>query len=149
MTLFLKNLLSTYYLTDTLGFSVIFNYFTFGCAGFWLLCRLFSSCGEQELLCSWSVWASHCGSFSCCKTQAWWVGFSSCDTCGLSSQGSWALEHRLSSCGAQASVVPSPAGSSWTKHWMHVCLLPWQVDSLPLSHQWCLRLFLVSIFCEN
>ena len=34
-------------------------------------CRLFfSSCEEQELLSSCSVWASHRGSFSCCRAQA-------------------------------------------------------------------------------
>ena len=28
--------------------------------------RDFSSCGEQGLLSSNSVWAAHCGDFSCC-----------------------------------------------------------------------------------
>ena len=37
--------------------------------------------------------ASHCGSFSCCRT--WALGHA-----GFSSFDSWALEHRLSSCGA-------------------------------------------------
>ena len=42
-----------------------------------------------------SVQASHCGGSSCCGAQALGrVGFSSC--------GSRPLEHRLSSCGAQA-----------------------------------------------
>ena len=31
-----------------------------------------SSCGEQELLSSCSMWASHCGRFSCCR--AWALG---------------------------------------------------------------------------
>ena len=45
-----------------------------------------------------SVQASHCGGFSCCGAQAQWcMGFSSC--------GSWALDHRLSSCGAQAELL--------------------------------------------
>ena len=42
---------------------------------------LFSSCGEQELLSSWSAWASHCSGFSCC--WAWTValmGLSSCSS---------------------------------------------------------------------
>ena len=52
----------------------------------------FSSC---------SAWASHCGGFSCCRAQA------GSRVCGfqklwLSSCGSWALEHRHSSCIAQA-----------------------------------------------
>ena len=46
--------------------------------------------------------ASRCGGFSCCGAWALGcLGFSSCGT-WLSSCGSWALEHRLSSCGAQA-----------------------------------------------
>ena len=32
----------------------------------------FSSCGERTLLSSCSVWAVHCGGFSCCK--AWALG---------------------------------------------------------------------------
>ena len=50
-----------------------------------LLHRLFSSCGEQGLLSSCSAQPSHCGGFSCCS--------------------SWALEHRLSSCGTQAQLL--------------------------------------------
>ena len=34
------------------------------CAGSSLLCGLFSSCGEQELLSSCDAWASHCSGFS-------------------------------------------------------------------------------------
>ena len=43
----------------------------FGCFGSSLLCRFsFSSCGEQGLLSSCSVWASLCCGFSCCRAQA-------------------------------------------------------------------------------
>ena len=35
-----------------------------------MLCGLFSSCGEQGLLSSCGVRASHCGGFSCCGTWA-------------------------------------------------------------------------------
>ena len=51
----------------------------------------------------------------------------------LSSCRSRALEHRLSSCGARAycpeacRIVPDQE--------LNLCLLLWQVDSLPLSHQ--------------
>ena len=68
------------------------------------------------------AWASHCGGFSCCGTQALGMpatvvaarGLSCCGTralgtrasvvaaCGLSSCGSQALECRLSSGGAWA-----------------------------------------------
>ena len=59
--------------------------FIFGCAGSSLPHRLLSSCAAQ---------ASHCQGFSCCGAQAL--------VCmGLSSFGSHALEHNLSSCGAQ------------------------------------------------
>ena len=46
----------------------------------------------------YGVWASHCGGFSCCGTQA--IGRT-----GFSSSGSQALERRLSSCGAQAQLL--------------------------------------------
>ena len=51
----------------------------------WVLvaARLFSSCGGE---------ASHCGVFSCCRAQA--LG-----CMAFSGFSSWALEHRLSSCG--------------------------------------------------
>ena len=42
----------------------LFYFFKFLTARFSLLCRLFSSCREWELLSSWSVQASHCGGFS-------------------------------------------------------------------------------------
>ena len=46
--------------------------------------------------------ASHCGAFSCCGAQALGARASVVVACGLSSCGSWALERRLSSCGARA-----------------------------------------------
>ena len=46
--------------------------------------------------------ASHCGGFSCCGAQALDVWASVVVARGLSSCGSRALEHRLSSCGAWA-----------------------------------------------
>ena len=45
------------------------------------------------------MWASHCGGFSCGAQSLGHLGFSSC--------GSWALEHRLSSCSAVAWKVKS------------------------------------------
>ena len=67
----------------------------------------FSSCGERGQLFVavhglLIVVASHCGGFSCCGAQALGVRASVVVACGLSSCGSQALEHRLSSCGAQA-----------------------------------------------
>ena len=68
----------------------ICNFIYFGCAGSSLLQGLLSGCGEQRLLCSCGVTASHCGG-----CRAW----------GLCSWGSWALEHRLSSCGTRAQLL--------------------------------------------
>ena len=48
------------------------------------------------------VWASHCGGFSCCRAWALGAWASVVAARGLSSCGSWALEHRLSSGGARA-----------------------------------------------
>ena len=56
--------------------------FMFGCSGSLLLHWLFSTCGEQGLLWSYGLRVSHFSGFSC---------------------GSWALEHRLSSCGSRLS----------------------------------------------
>ena len=55
---------------------------------------------QLGLFASCSVWASHCGGFSVCTAQA--LGHRSS---GFSSSGSWALEHRLSSCGAWTQLL--------------------------------------------
>ena len=48
--------------------------------------------------CSCSAQASHCGGFSCFRAQVLGhAGFNSCN--------SWAVEHRLSSCGPGASLL--------------------------------------------
>ena len=49
-----------------------------------------------------SVWASHCGGFSCCGARAVVARPSVVVARGLGSCGLRALEHRLSSCGARA-----------------------------------------------
>ena len=48
------------------------------------------------------VWVSHCRGFSCCRARALGTRASVVVARGLRSCGSWALEHRLSSWGAQA-----------------------------------------------
>ena len=95
------------------------SFFKFGYC-FWLCwvfvatCRLLSSCREQ---------ASHYDDFSCCGAQALeCVGFVSC--C------SWSLEHRLNSCGAQASLfagmldLPRPVIESMSPALAHSTVLP-------------------------
>ena len=66
---------------------------------------------------------SSCDASHCCK--AWALGH-----LGFSSCGCQALEHWFNSCGAWA---PWYVGSSQTRD--QTCLLHWQADSLPLSHQ--------------
>ena len=82
-------------ITSCLKYKTI--YFCFGCAGCTLLPGVFSSCSEGSY--SLVAWASHCGGCSLGHP-----GFRSC--------GSWAPEHRLYSCGAQALVAPWHVGSS-------------------------------------
>ena len=62
-------------------------------------------CAQASLRCG--VWASHCGGFSCCRARALGAWASVVVACGLSSCGSWALEHRPSSCGAWAQLLHS------------------------------------------
>ena len=68
------------------------------------LCCLwaFFSCGEQGLLSSCSVLASHWYGFSCSGILALGPWALVVPASGLSSRGSWALEQRLSRWGAQA-----------------------------------------------
>ena len=73
--------------------------FLFGCAKSLLLLGHFSSCGKQGLLSSCGARASHCSGFSCCRAWAQGVWASVVAAPGLSSCSSWALEHRLTSCG--------------------------------------------------
>ena len=51
------------------------------------------------------VGASHCSGFSCRGAQVLGARTSVVVARGLSSCGSWALERRLSSCGAQAELL--------------------------------------------
>ena len=77
-----------------------------------LLCGLSSSRGASR---------SHCVGFSCCG--AWtlgWAGFSSCGTRTL------VVAHGLR-CSATFRIFPDQGSN--------LCLLYWQVNSLPLNHQ--------------
>ena len=71
---------------ETTGLILICFFFVFlsicGCAGFSLLCGLFSSCGERGLL--FYCWAQSLGHT------------------GLNSCRSWTLDNSLNGCGAQA-----------------------------------------------
>ena len=85
----LMDTFSEYYLKK---FFLIYILFWLHCV-FVAACRLFfSSCEEQELLSSRSVWASHCGSFSYCRAQALGAQASVLAARGLSTSGLWTLE---------------------------------------------------------
>ena len=62
---------------------------------FWLCWVFIAACGLSPVAAS--VRASHCSGFSCCRAQALGARASVVVARGLSSCGSWALEHRLSS----------------------------------------------------
>ena len=79
--------------------------FFFGCARSFLLLRFFSSCSKLRLLSRCSAWASPCRGFSCCRAQAVSSGASVAAARGFSGCGSWAPEHRLSSCGTSAQLL--------------------------------------------
>ena len=98
-------------------FFKIFIYF--GCARSSLLLELSFSCAGRWLL------SSCCSGFSFGSLLLQSIGSRAC---GLHSCHSWALEHRLNSCGTQASGI-------FLDHRLNPCLLHWLVNSLPLSHQ--------------
>ena len=112
-------------------FFIFIIYFIFGCARSSLLHRFFSSCGEQGPL-----FIVACGLLVTVASghgaQALGVRASGVVARRFSSCGSWALEHRVSSCGAQAEM-PVACGIFPTQGWT-LCPLHWQVNSLPLSH---------------
>ena len=86
------------------SFFFFINLFIYLLATLGLLCcaRAFSSCSERGSTLHCGAWASHCSGFSYCGAWALGVWASVGVACELSSCGSRALEHRLSSCGAQA-----------------------------------------------
>ena len=57
--------------------------------------RAFSSCGERGATLCCGARASHCGGFSHCGARALGARASVVVARGLSSCGSWALEHGL------------------------------------------------------
>ena len=97
--------------------------FIFGCVRSLLLCGLFSSCRELELLSRCRAWASHCSGFSCCRAQALACRLQQLPDSGAQAQELWCTGF----------IAPRPVGSSWTRDGTCVSL-HWQVDSLPLSH---------------
>ena len=76
--------------------------------------RAFSSCGEWCLLSSCGARASHCS--------------------GFSRGGAWALAH-VGSVAVVLGLSCSTACGIFPDQGLNLCLLHWQADSLPLSHQ--------------
>ena len=70
-------------------------------------------------------------------------------TRGLSSRGSWALSTGSVAVDGFTGFSCSFSCGIFLDQVLNACLLPWQVDSLLLRHQGCLRLFLVRVSCEN
>ena len=113
--------------SDYITFFESIHVFHFGSAGSSLLWGLFSSCGNQGLLPSCGVWASHCQGFSCCGARP--LGHS-----GFRSCGSQALKHRLNIV-AHGLSRPAINKISPDQGWNPLCLLHWQVSSLVLRYQ--------------
>ena len=90
------------------------------CMGFSLVAASggpLSDCGTR---------ASPCGGFSCCEAQALGSQSSAVVVPRLQSTGSAVVAHGLNCCTAcGVLLVQGP----------NLCLLHWQADSLPLSHQ--------------
>ena len=82
-----------------------------------------------RFLSSSGMWASQHGGFSCCwRKVLGGVGFSNCST--------WALQLWLPGTIAVARGLScSSARGLFLDQGLHLCLLHWQADSLPLSHQ--------------
>ena len=104
----------------TTNITLYLAFFFFCCIGSSLLRVGFLQLQRAGAVLHCGVRASHCGGFSCCGAQALGTrtsvvvarGLSSCSAqalgcVGLGSCGSRALEHRLSSWGAQAQLLHS------------------------------------------
>ena len=98
---------------DNAGSSHFFNVFLiikfiylciFGCIESSLLCTGILQLQRAEATLRCGARAS-CGGFSCCGAWALGTQASVVVACRLSSCGSWALERRLSSCGARAQLL--------------------------------------------
>ena len=63
-------------------------------------------------------------------------------TCELNSRDSWALEPRLDSCGTWAGLIHCMWNLPGLDRGSNLCLLHWQGNSFPLSHQETLSPFL-------
>ena len=79
------------------------------------VCAIDTDCGPR-LLVDWS----HCGGFSVGEPELWGAGASGVAARGVSSCGSRALEHRISSCGTQPQLLRGHVGSPRIRDRTHV-----------------------------
>ena len=87
------------------SFLKLINLFIFGCVGSSLLRVGFLQLWRAETTLHCGVQASYCGGFSFCRALALGTWASVVAACRLNSCGSWALQHRLSSCGTLAQLL--------------------------------------------
>ena len=101
-------------LLETVFFLCVYSFIVYFLAVLGPCCCMcfFCPCGERVLLCS-------------CSAKALIAEASRCRA--------WALGHGLSGCGAGLSCS-STCGTFWHQG-SNPCLVHWQADSLPLSHQ--------------
>ena len=104
----------------------VFLYFILGYAGSSLPHSFFSSFSEQGLLQLWGIGFSLRWILLLRSTASRALRASVVAAPGLCSTGSVVVVHRLS-CSSACGVFPGQGSNP--------CLLPWHVDSLPLSHQ--------------
>ena len=95
-------ILSAYTSYDGLFFLINLFFIIFGCVGSSLLRMGFLQLQRAGATPRCGAQASHCGGLSRCGARAVGAWASLVVACGLSSRGSQALEHRLSSCGTRA-----------------------------------------------
>ena len=121
--------------SSVIALAISFIFF-FRCAGSSLLHRLFSSCGrEQGVLLGCGAPASHCDGFSCCVGAQ---GFRAPWLQQLGHVGSVVVALRLQTTGSiivAHGLSCSVAYGIFLEQGSNSCLLHWQEDSLPLSHQ--------------
>ena len=85
--------------------NLFYLFIYFGCIGSSLLHACFLQLWPVGATLHCGAQASHCSGFFCCGARALGTWASVVVACGLSSCVSWALEHRLSSCGTWAQLL--------------------------------------------
>ena len=95
--------------------------------------KFFSSCGKWGLLSSCSEQTFHGSGFSYCG--AWALGHAGFVRCGTWAQYPWLLNSRAQALDEMHGVSCSMACGIFLDQGSNPCLLHWQTNSLPLSHQ--------------